>query len=151
MRTSVVLARVDTTPSSAVHSLRLRGIPARARCGFATYFMVRKGVDHWIVEHWRNACELAERAELTRNYISDLVRGLKSPSLNLDRGDRRRSRDSAARHRASRRRATIVASCAGSRPTVTGNPERTEAVFVGDVPSNVRDQPGVGEWPAQRP
>lgn len=32
--------------------LRLRGIPARARCGFATYFLDGKGVDHWIVEYW---------------------------------------------------------------------------------------------------
>lgn len=29
--------------------LRLRGIPARARCGFATYFIAGKSVDHWIV------------------------------------------------------------------------------------------------------
>jgi hypothetical protein len=33
--------------------LRLRGIPARARCGFSTYFVPGKGLDHWIVEYWR--------------------------------------------------------------------------------------------------
>ena len=27
-------------------------IPARARCGFATYFVPPKKVDHWIVEYW---------------------------------------------------------------------------------------------------
>jgi Transglutaminase-like superfamily len=32
--------------------LRLRGIPARARCGFATYFVEGKNVDHWITEYW---------------------------------------------------------------------------------------------------
>jgi hypothetical protein len=32
--------------------LRAVGIPARARCGFATYFMADKKVDHWIVEIW---------------------------------------------------------------------------------------------------
>ncbi|MGI8417732.1 MAG: transglutaminase-like domain-containing protein [Nakamurella sp.] len=37
--------------------LRVRGIPARARCGFATYFVEGKNVDHWIVEHW-SASEL---------------------------------------------------------------------------------------------
>lgn len=37
--------------------LRLRGFPARARCGFATYFVEGKNVDHWIVEHW-SASEL---------------------------------------------------------------------------------------------
>ncbi|MFD1535700.1 transglutaminase-like domain-containing protein [Nonomuraea guangzhouensis] len=32
--------------------LRLQGIPARARCGFATYFVPGKSVDHWITEYW---------------------------------------------------------------------------------------------------
>ena len=32
--------------------LRHRGIAARARCGFATYFVPGKYVDHWIVECW---------------------------------------------------------------------------------------------------
>src|SRR5471032_3206140 len=35
--------------------LRLRGIPARARCGFATYFIKGKSVDHWVVEYWRDS------------------------------------------------------------------------------------------------
>jgi hypothetical protein len=34
--------------------LRARGVPARARCGFATYFVPGKGVDHWITEYWRD-------------------------------------------------------------------------------------------------
>jgi hypothetical protein len=33
--------------------LRQQTIPARARCGFATYFVKGKSVDHWIVEYWR--------------------------------------------------------------------------------------------------
>lgn len=32
--------------------LRSKGIPARARCGFATYFIPGRYVDHWVVEHW---------------------------------------------------------------------------------------------------
>jgi hypothetical protein len=32
--------------------LRASGIPARARCGFATYFVPPQKVDHWIVEVW---------------------------------------------------------------------------------------------------
>jgi hypothetical protein len=32
--------------------LRSRGIPARARCGFATYFQTDRGLDHWITEYW---------------------------------------------------------------------------------------------------
>lgn len=32
--------------------LRHMGIPARARCGFATYFATDQVVDHWVVEYW---------------------------------------------------------------------------------------------------
>jgi hypothetical protein len=32
--------------------LRATNVPARARCGFATYFIPPKKVDHWIVEYW---------------------------------------------------------------------------------------------------
>lgn len=31
--------------------LRHRGVSARVRCGFATYFVKNRAVDHWIVEH----------------------------------------------------------------------------------------------------
>lgn len=32
--------------------LRARGIAARARCGFGTYFMPQHFEDHWVVEYW---------------------------------------------------------------------------------------------------
>jgi len=32
---------------------RYRGIPARARCGFGTYFEPGKYVDHWVCEVWK--------------------------------------------------------------------------------------------------
>lgn len=32
--------------------LRAHGIPARARCGFATYFTPLKYEDHWVCEYW---------------------------------------------------------------------------------------------------
>lgn len=32
--------------------LRLKGYPARARCGFSTYFERGKFVDHWVGEYW---------------------------------------------------------------------------------------------------
>jgi hypothetical protein len=32
--------------------LRHRGVAARARCGFATYFEADRGLDHWITEYW---------------------------------------------------------------------------------------------------
>ena len=31
--------------------MRYRGIAARVRCGFATYFQVGQGLDHWITEY----------------------------------------------------------------------------------------------------
>lgn len=33
--------------------LRWQGIPARARCGFGTYFMPDQYEDHWACEYWR--------------------------------------------------------------------------------------------------
>ena len=35
-----------------VSMLRYQGIPARARCGFAAYFMPDHFEDHWLVEYW---------------------------------------------------------------------------------------------------
>lgn len=36
--------------------LRYQGVPARARCGFAAYFMPNHYEDHWVSEYW-NAAE----------------------------------------------------------------------------------------------
>ncbi|HEY41660.1 MAG TPA: transglutaminase domain-containing protein [Dehalococcoidia bacterium] len=33
--------------------LRHQGIPARARCGFGTYFMPGKAEDHWTCQYWK--------------------------------------------------------------------------------------------------
>lgn len=33
--------------------LKARGVPARVRCGFATYFLPGFHEDHWVVETWR--------------------------------------------------------------------------------------------------
>lgn len=37
--------------------LRAVGVPARGRCGFATYFVPPRKVDHWIVEFWSDQQE----------------------------------------------------------------------------------------------
>jgi hypothetical protein len=34
--------------------LRHQGVPARARCGFGTYFMPDHFEDHWVVEYWNH-------------------------------------------------------------------------------------------------
>jgi hypothetical protein len=33
--------------------LRHQGVPARARCGFSTYFMPKTYEDHWVCEYWK--------------------------------------------------------------------------------------------------
>lgn len=35
--------------------LRHQGIPARARCGFATYFLPNHFEDHWVTEYWNQS------------------------------------------------------------------------------------------------
>jgi hypothetical protein len=38
-----------------VAMLRIKGVPARARCGFATYFKPGHFYDHWVCEYWNAA------------------------------------------------------------------------------------------------
>ena len=40
-----------------VAMLRSHGVPARARCGFGTYFEKGKFVDHWVTEYWNDRAE----------------------------------------------------------------------------------------------
>ena len=47
--------RCHTFSRLTVALLRRVGIPARARCGFATYFRPGWHEDHWIAEHWHPA------------------------------------------------------------------------------------------------
>ena len=35
--------------------LRHQGVPARARCGFGTYFEAGRYIDHWVCEYWNAA------------------------------------------------------------------------------------------------
>jgi len=35
--------------------LRYQGVPARARCGFATYFLPGCYEDHWVCEYWKSS------------------------------------------------------------------------------------------------
>jgi hypothetical protein len=51
--------------------LRLRGIPARVRCGFAIYFTSNPFEDHWVCEYWN---EEARRWALADAQIDELQR-----------------------------------------------------------------------------
>lgn len=63
--------------------LRAAAVPARARCGFATYFVPPKKVDHWIVEYWssdegrwiRTDPEYLDRETPTQATTDDLREG----------------------------------------------------------------------------
>lgn len=53
--------------------LRLQGIPARARCGFGSYFEPGTFADHWVCERWATA---EGRWILSDAQIDELQRGL---------------------------------------------------------------------------
>ena len=50
--------------------LREAGIPSRARCGFGTYFMQGRGVDHWVAERW-DSC--ARRWVISDPQLDDIM------------------------------------------------------------------------------
>lgn len=59
----------------SVAFMREKGIPARARCGFSTYFstpeMKLKYIDHWVVEYWNTN---DERWVMVDSQIDDFQR-----------------------------------------------------------------------------
>ncbi|WP_105615196.1 transglutaminase-like domain-containing protein [Vallitalea okinawensis] len=63
------------------------GIPARARCGFATYFEKDKYIDHWVLEYW---CEDKKRWILVDAQLDDFQQnelGISFNSLDVGNGD----------------------------------------------------------------
>jgi Transglutaminase-like superfamily len=61
--------------------LRRAGIPARARCGFATYFEPGRYVDHWVTEYW----DAAERRWVRIDAQLDSVqRAALQPDFNTE-------------------------------------------------------------------
>lgn len=62
----------------AVAMLRAQEKPARARCGFATYFEPGKFVDHWVVEYWH---ERRNRWEMFDAQLDGLQLGVIKPDF----------------------------------------------------------------------
>jgi hypothetical protein len=55
-----------------VAMLRHKKIPARARCGFGSYFEAAKFIDHWVAEYWNGARWVmvdAQMDEVQRNLF----------------------------------------------------------------------------------
>lgn len=46
--------------------LRNHGVPARARCGFASYLRTGKWIDHWVTERWDGELWVCEDADADR-------------------------------------------------------------------------------------
>lgn len=57
--------------------LRATSVPARARCGFATYFFSSRAVDHWIVEYW--SCEDDRWVRIDPEYVGRTTPGHARP------------------------------------------------------------------------
>lgn len=62
--------------------LKEKGIPARARCGFATYFIKDHFEDHWVCEYWDAA---AARWKMVDAQLDDFQR--KALKINFDTHD----------------------------------------------------------------
>jgi hypothetical protein len=58
--------------------MRGKGVPARARCGFATYFAAGKHLDHWVGEYWNTA---EARWMLVDAQVDDVQRRMFSLSI----------------------------------------------------------------------
>lgn len=63
-----------------VAALRAHGVPARARCGFASYFEPGKLVDHWVAECWRDS---DDRWVMADAQIDDLQASRIKPDFDL--------------------------------------------------------------------
>jgi hypothetical protein len=64
----------------AIAVLKAHGVPARARCGFGTYFEPGKHVDHWVGEYWNDEWD---RWVLFDAQIDGLQRGIFKPDFDL--------------------------------------------------------------------
>ena len=53
-----------------VSMLRHQGIPARARCGFATYLEKSHYQDHWVAEYWNGERWILEDSDVLKHDIS---------------------------------------------------------------------------------
>ena len=56
-------ARCHAFSRLSVAMLRAAGVPARARCGFGTYFLPESLEDHWVVEFWNETTSQWQMAD----------------------------------------------------------------------------------------
>lgn len=63
--------------------LRHQGTPARARCGFATYFKPKSYEDHWVCEHWSEDERRWIRVEPQLDALQRRVLGIRFDPLDM--------------------------------------------------------------------
>ena len=66
--------------------LRTKGIAARARCGFGTYFMPNHYEDHWVVEYWHTAEGRWVMVDAQLDDFQQKVLGISFDTLDMPRG-----------------------------------------------------------------
>jgi len=50
--------------------LRAKGVPSRARCGFAAYYREGAWIDHWVVEYWNGGGWIVIDPDSGRNVVT---------------------------------------------------------------------------------
>jgi hypothetical protein len=66
--------------------LRHQGIPARARCGFGTYFTPGQYEDHWIAEYWNSAENRWVMVDAQLDQLQRETLGIKFDTLDIPPG-----------------------------------------------------------------
>ena len=66
--------------------LKVKGIPARARCGFGTYFMPGHYEDHWMTEYWNAAEARWVQVDAQLDELQQQVLGIQFDTLDMPRG-----------------------------------------------------------------
>jgi hypothetical protein len=66
--------------------LRYQGVPARARCGFGTYFLPGKFEDHWICEYWQVSERRWVRVDAQLDEMQREVLGIDFDPLDMPPG-----------------------------------------------------------------
>jgi hypothetical protein len=70
----------------ACSMLRYQGVPARARCGFATYFLPNHYEDHWVVEYWKADEGRWVMADFQLDDLQKKVLGIEFDTLDMPPG-----------------------------------------------------------------
>lgn len=63
--------------------LRHQGVPARARCGFGTYFLPNHYEDHWVCEYWSAAEQRWVMVDAQLDEFQHKALGIQFNSLNM--------------------------------------------------------------------